>query len=157
MILYFLLGAIVLLIIGAVAGTRESNQKAKLVGERILKMEEKYAHFVDNYIAGHILQKNDFGVNVEELIEDALVVIHPDIKGIIMLTKSKIYTTITIDIVSDYFPNLVSLAENFFNKNQKNKLESVAKDQELVYLEAAREAIAADVKKRLIDLNVKNW
>lgn len=154
MILYFLLGAIVLLVIAAIAGTRESSKKGQVAGQRILQMETKYVKFVENYIAGHILKNNNLIIEADKIIDDAIVVILPDIRGILALVNATVYTSVAVNIESEYFPNLVSLTEEFFNRSQKNKSKRLTTSEEMAYIEAAKEAIAADVQQRLINLNI---
>jgi len=154
MILYFLLGVIVLFVIAAAFGTMDANRKGRAAAERIVQMEQKYNDFVGKYIENHILQKDDFEVDFDQLVTDATQVIKPDLDGLLSLVNSTTYSIVSVKIEPQYFPNLVSLTDDFFRQSQSNKTKRLTEQNESDYYAAAKEAIEADIRKRLLDLQV---
>jgi len=154
MLLYIMLGLIGFLVLGAVAASKDSKNKALNVIIRIDAMEEKYEKYVEKNIQSHILEKNDLQVDPDALTKDTLKFILPDLNGLLSLINTKTYTTVEINHTAQYFPNLVSLTENYFIQSQKSKSEKLSLEEEENFRKTALDAIQADIQRRLLDLKI---
>ena len=154
MILYGLLGGIVLVVIAAFAGTRDARKKAMDARARIEKMEAKYDDYIKKHLQNHILEENDLQIDADQLAKDVMVVIRPDLAGLISLINSTIYSSVHLDYTAQFFPNLVGLTEEFFRQSQKNKSKRLSEIEEQYYRATALDAIQADIQKRLLDLKI---
>lgn len=156
MLLYIMLGLIGFLALGAIAASRDSKNKALNAIARIDSMEEKYEKYVEKNIHNHILEKNDLQVDPDLLAKDTLKFILPDLNGLISLVNSTTYTTVEINHTAQYFPNLVSLTENYFLQSQNSKTKKLSPEEEENFRKTALDAIQADVQRRLLDLKIGN-
>jgi len=154
MLLYIMLGLIALLTLGAIAASRDSKNKALNAIARINSMEEKYAKYVEKNIHSHVLEKNDLQVDPDILAKDTLKFILPDLNGLISLINTTTHTTVEINHTAQYFPNIVSLTENYFRQSQKSKSKKLSPEEEENFRKAALNAIQADVQRRLLDLKI---
>jgi hypothetical protein len=154
MILYGLLGAILFIIIAAAAGSRDARKKAIDAGNRIKLMESKYEDYIEAHITNYILEENGLEVDGEELSKDVLRVIRPDLDGLISLINSTIYSSVVMNYSASYFPNLVTLTEEYFRQSQKNKYKRLTKAEEETFRNSALDAVKADIQKRLLDLKI---
>ncbi len=157
MILYILLGVIVLFVIVVMLATRESNQKAIIVGDQILQMEQNYNKYVENYFTAHTLNRANKAIVEDELVKEVMTVILPEIRGILSFVNVTIYASMTIPIKANYFPNLVPLTEEYFDKSRKNKSKKISQEEEVEYIAIIEDAVRADLKKRLLDLDIAAW
>ncbi len=130
MLLYIMLGLIGFLALGAIAASRDSKNKALNAIARIDSMEEKYEKYVEKNIHNHILEKNNLQVDPDLLAKDTLKFILPDLNGLISLVNSTTYTTVEINHTAQYFPNLVSLTENYFLQSQNSKTKKLSPEEE---------------------------
>ena len=156
MLLYLLLGFIGLLAIGAVLASKNSKKKALNAIARIEAMEKKYEIYVEKNIHNHILEKNDLHVDPNQLAKDSLSVITPDLNGLIALINTTTYTAVDINYTAQYFPNLVSLTENYFLQTQKSKTKKLSPQEEENFRTNALDAIHADIQRRLLDVKIGN-
>jgi hypothetical protein len=149
-----MLGLIALLTLGAIAASRDSKNKALNAIARIDSMEEKYEKYVEKNIHSHVLEKNNLQVDPNLLALDTLKFILPDLNGLISLINTTTHTTVEINHTAQYFPNLVSLTENYFRQSQKSKIKKLSPEEEENFRKTALNAIQADVQRRLLDLKI---
>lgn len=154
MLLYIMLGLITILALGAVAASKDSKNKALNAIARIDAMENKYENYVEKNIYNHVLEKNDLQVDPDNLAKDTLKFILPDLNGLLSLINTTTYTTVEINHTAQYFPNLVSLTENYFSQTQKSKLKKLTPEEEENFRKTALDAIQADIQRRLLDLKI---
>jgi hypothetical protein len=118
-------------------------------------IDEKYEDFVVNYIANNIVEQNKFDLDKDELAHSALVVIKPEIEGIIAHINSTSSTDVPINYNSKYFKNIASIARTLFDKRHKTQHEVSQADEHKLYT-AFQDAIEADLTRRLLNLKVGN-
>lgn len=154
MILYGLLGVIVIIIILASIGSKDARKKALNAGARIKALEMKYESYVEKHIRNHILEAHNLQIDANQLAKDSLTVIRPDLDGLIALINSTTYSSVHIDYIAQYFPNLVSLTEDYFRQSRKNQSKRLTEIEQETFRKTALDAIHADIQKRLLDLKV---
>lgn len=157
MLLYIMLGLIGFLALGAIAASKDSKNKALNAIARIESMEAKYEKYVEKNIHNHILEKNDLQVDADILAKDTLKFILPDLNGLLSLVNSTTYTAVEINHTAQYFPNLVSLTENYFLQSQKSKNKKLSPEEEETFRKTALDAIQADLQRRLLDLKIGDF
>lgn len=153
MLLYIMLGFIGILILVAIAGNKDAKNKALNAAARIKTMELKYEDYIEKNIHNHLLEKNGLQVDPERLAQDTLKIIAPDLNGLITLINSTTYSNVEINYTATYFPNIVSLTEDYFRQSQKNKSKRLTEIEEETFRNNALDAILADIRRRLLNIN----
>ncbi|BDS12842.1 hypothetical protein [Aureispira anguillae] len=153
MLLYIMLGFIGILILVAIAGNKDAKNKALDAAARIKTMELKYEDYIEKNIHDHLLEKNGLQVDPERLAQDTLKLIAPDLNGLITLINSTTYSNVEINYTATYFPNIVSLTEDYFRQSQKNKSKRLTEIEEETFRTNALDAILADIRRRLLNID----
>lgn len=154
MILYTILGVIVLFIIAAAAASRDSKKIAEKVALRIASLEKKYKNYVDQYVTNHVLKDGNLEVNMELLVVDVMAHLKPEVDGLVALINSTIYEAVSIDCESEFFPNVVALSEDYFRQSRKNKDKRLSEEEEENLSNTLKDAVIADLKSRLLRLEM---
>ncbi len=147
-ILVFLVFVIALVMIFGVALGRRSANRVR----RLLKgLDDKYEAFIEKKVALHVVNKDAID-NLEELVEDTLMVIRPDIEGLASLLRNDEYVGVHVRYNSRYFNNVGSLLESCFNK-AGDKRDGRADEVKQLHA-SVRSAILADLEMRELDLKM---
>lgn len=156
MLLYLMLGFIGLIVLVAIVGTQDATKKALNAATLIQTMELKYERYIEQNIHNHLLEKNDLQVDPKALAKDSLSLILSDLEGLINLINSTTYSNVEINCSTQYFPNIVSLMEDYFRQSRKNKSKRLSAIEEQTFKNAALDAISADIQRRLLNLKIGN-
>ncbi len=156
MLLYIAIGAVGLFVVALIAATIESNKQGKEIAAHFLKLENKYQSFVENYIASHVLDQNNLEINFEALTKDVMIVIQPDLNGILALINATNYTSVDVPAKAVYFPNLLGMIQEFFVQSEKNESKKLSEKETASFFQSAQEAVDSDIKKRLLELRIKS-
>lgn len=154
MVLYIFLGVIVLFTIALLAASRDSKKIAEKVAIRIAALDKKYKTYVDQYMTKHVLKDQTLEINIELFVKDVMAHLKPELDGLVALINSTIYSSVSIDCQSEFFPNVVALSEDYFRQSQENKDKRLSEKEELNFANTLQDAVIADLKGRLLRLEM---
>ncbi|MCP4442311.1 MAG: hypothetical protein GY810_25670 [Aureispira sp.] len=143
-----------LFVIAAVSATRDSKKIAENVAQRMTALETKYESYVEKYMTKHVLKDQNLEIDMDLLVIDVMEYLKPDVDGILALINSTIYSSVTLDCESEYFPNIVALSEDYFRQSQKNKSKRLSEEEVANFNNTLQDAVVADLKGRMLRLEM---
>lgn len=132
-------------------GVREGNRDGKKAINILTKIEAVYEKYITQKITKTIIATDSLDLDVQEIINDIMTILKPDINGIIYQINASGYTNINIKHESPYFSNIVSLIQQYFDTSQSNEEKKLTQEEIDHMYEGFRIAIAADIKKRMLE------
>ncbi len=133
-----------------------SRQYAYHVARRIKVMEELYSEYITEKFEKLKFDSDDIRFDPEILAKLALNILKPSLEGLIVFINKAYLSRVKIHYQSVYFPNLLTLCEEFFytkNSNPGKRLSNVEIERLNM---AVYDAVYADIYKRTIEKSEKN-
>lgn len=143
---------VVLFFVFARIGGKASKEAGREAARLLAKIEQKYDEFLDRKIRNRILTYSDFDINKDKIIDDALIILKPDIDGLIAHINATIYSSARTSYSATFFTNIPHLVNEMFVKSKKNKDNNLTKAEEEEMHNAFKDAIKADILQRLVRL-----
>jgi uncharacterized protein (UPF0333 family) len=153
-----IIGIVVLLfVIFAVFGDHAAKSVGKKAKKLMISLDLKYEDFVEKRITLNILKNESFDIDIEKITEEALMILKPDIDGVISQINANSMSTAEIDYDSKYFKNAVSLINSLYRKKFTYSNKMLARGDEIEFNYCFRDGIKADLAKRKLDLETNNY
>ena len=145
-----LIGA--LLTLGFVIEANASNKAATRIKSLLSELDNKYAEFIEKRITYSILDKNDVDIDKKAVLEEAVIILKPQINALISLINATTVKKVKTELYSEYFSNIISVADSMFLKSQTNDSKRLTGEDEQRIRTAFYDAINSDIAKRILDL-----
>lgn len=133
-------------------GNRESNKAGQEAAILMQQIENKYNDFIERKIMNRILTYSNFDLNQSKIVEEALILLKPDIEGIISHINSTTYSSAKVEFIARYFTNIPPLINEMFIKSTKNPNNRLTKDDENEFYRAIEDSIKSDLLMRSTEL-----
>lgn len=154
MLLYVLLGIIGLVILAAGVSNLDARRKALQAAAKIKALELNYEEYLQEHLYLDLLDEHQLNVDATQLAKETLHALLPDLKGIIALVNTTVYSEISIPYNANYFPTIVSLTEEYFRQSRKNSTKRLSLEEEQQFKLTALDAMEADIHQRLLRLEL---
>lgn len=158
MIIWEILGVILvaLIIIGIVSIKKSAQKAANRCTQLFMEIDAKYGKLIEKSITLALLQDNNSDFNMQSFIDDSIIVIKPEIEGLIANINSIDISSASIEYNSTYFKNAISITESLFTKSYNANNKKISKSDEDELYEAFKDAIKSDLTRRKLDLKIGN-
>jgi hypothetical protein len=145
---------VILLILGVAVyyGNQMSLSAGKKAGNLFKTLDNKYADFAEKSIATEIIEHDDIDFNTQKLCEQILMVIKPEIDGVLAHINTTELSDVKVKYESKYFKNAASLTEEYFKKRYKNTHLPVSDKDRERFFEAFKDAVLADLMQKMMNL-----
>jgi len=143
---------IVLLIVLGIFISKDTKKQAKKAKELIKAFDKKYADYINAKVNYSIIKNNDEKIDKELMKNEVMIILKPDISGLISFINSSDYSSVSVNYKSSYFNNVVSLTEELFNKKGKNKNDLLSDEDEKDLFTAFEDAIISDLTNRILNI-----
>lgn len=152
MILYLLLTIMIVVVLAAIIASAHTRHKAALAAQCLQKMEEHYEQFLEDNLSEELWVEGIFVTSAERLAKDALLVLQKDVLELCQLTQGSYpYSKVEIPYSAQYFPNVVSLAEEQLYQSRHSRTQQTYQSPPQERFSAALlEAIETDLQQRLL-------
>ena len=117
-------------------------------------LDKKYESFVRKSITSEMVGQEDYRIDTEKLMEETLLVIKPDIEAIIAHINATDVSDVRVKRASKFFKNAARISEEFYEKRNKNKRNSLTQNDINRFNLAFKDAIIADLTQRKVDLKL---
>lgn len=157
-LLYYVLPiTLVGFILVLIAVSRDEKKIAAKTEVLFGEIDDKYQSFINNKINLNLLSMStDHKVmNVDTLLEEAFIILKPDIDGILSYIESISMSGIKLKHESIYFKGVTSLAQVYFKKTTDNK--PLSQQDIKKFYDAFKDAIRSDITRRLSEMQTGNY
>ncbi len=148
---------VVLLIFLGFLGNQEAKKTTKKIKKYLTALEDKYEDFIEKRLTLSILKKDTFDVDVDDILRQSIVIMKPEIEGILSDINATDLSTITVNANLKYFSNAVSLVNSLFQKSRAAEDKQLSPEDEESLYECVKDAIRADIAKRVLDFKTRNY
>jgi hypothetical protein len=155
-VLFILLAGLALVGLLAFVGDRVAAVDGRQAARIIQQFDEKYEDFVNAKLSFWILKDQSIREKLPQLREEVMKILKPEIDALIHHVNASIYTGVKIPYMSKYFRNAVSLAESFYKIKRNNANKLLSEDDIKKFLQSCREAVEADLRTRVLNLDLGN-
>ncbi len=135
-----------------VFGGNESRKDGQKTKQMIMVMETKYADFSDKRISIIFINDNKTDFDVEKLTNEIMVVLKPDIDGLISFINAGTYSGVKVEHTSKYFANLPSLASEMFKIKAERPDKVLNQQDEKEIFNSVKDAVKSDLTNKLVNL-----
>lgn len=143
----------ILMVLGAIVagfyylGNRLTLNASKKIGTIVQELDHTYSSALE---AKLLVSNQNMHNEIQILVDELFVLIKPQVDSLIFYINSVSLSDIHSNYSSFYFSNVLSLAESYCTRRHQNSSYFVTdKDEEKMY-QVLKEAIIADLNKRLI-------
>ncbi len=157
-LLYYVLPiTLVGFILVLIAASKDEKKIAAKTEVLFKEIDEKYQAFINNKINLDILSMstNNKVMNIDNVLDEAFIIIKPDIDGILSYIESVNMASIKLKHESIYFKGATSLAQSYFRKTANNT--SISQQDTIRFYEAFKDAIRSDLTRRLSEMQTRNY
>lgn len=153
MLLYFLLIIMVVVVLAAIVASVHTRHKAFLAAQCLRSMEQRYEQFLEDNLSEELWIEGIFMTSVERLAKDAIYALQQETLALSQLTQGSYpYSRVEIPYTAQYFPNVVTLAEEQLYQSRYSRTPQPHQAPALQrFSEALQEAIETDLQQRLVD------
>ena len=148
---YVIIGFGILLIIGLFVNKQEAKKVNKKNYLLLSNIDKKYEDFIQKSITASILENNSIEINKESLLNEALIILKPEISGLIASINSVANSQVSINYESPYFNSCVAVIQSFYTKRAKDKIALNDSEKESIF-STFKDAINSDISHRILDL-----
>ncbi len=143
----------VVVVVAAVVASIHTRRKAALAAVCLRSMEQRYEQFLEDNLSEELWVEGIFITSVERLAKDATHILRKEITTLSQLTQGSYpYSRVEIPYNANYFPNVVSLAEEQLYQSRYSRSQQPHQaPAEVQFSEALLEAIETDLQQRLIN------
>ena len=117
-------------------------------------LDKKYERFIKRSIASSIIDREDYQLDIEQLLRDSLLVIKPDIDVIIAHINANKMSGVKLIRASRFFKNVTNISEELYEKRSLNKEQRLDQDDIDRFNMAFKDAVIADLTQRKVDLKL---
>jgi len=150
--LIVIITVVVLFLVFALLGTKESKQAGEQAGNMLYDMEQKYNDYVERRLNNQIISEDNFDVNAKEVASDVMIFLAPDIQSLISFINTTVYSGARTEYKALYFSNIPHIINEMFEKSTRRKDDSLTKEDEEKFHKAFEIAVKSDISKRISDL-----
>lgn len=143
---------LILIVFVTYYGNKESNKAGQEAAIILSRIEEKYGEFVERKIRNRILTYSNFDLNQDKIIEEAIILLKPDIEGLISHINATTYSRPKTTYEAKYFSNIPHLTNEMFIKSTKSKNDSLSEKDEQDIFEGFKDGMKADLLHRITEL-----
>ncbi len=143
---------VALLVVGLIMNYNSAKTASKKAAQLLQIIDKKYVEFINKRISMSIISNDSVDFDTDSIIAETLVLLKPDIEGLIGLINSTSVSNINIQYLSEHFQSLTTITDSMFTASYRSKDKKLAKAEEQDYLQAFKDSIAADLSRRILDL-----
>lgn len=150
---------ILLLIVAILAffGFRLSHNAGKKAAKIIKTIDEKYLDYIEKSMSSYLLSEKNDEIDTQKICEEALIILKPEVDAVISHINATDLSDVKINYESIFFKNTVTLAESFFEKRHKRNTDLISQNDIDKFYQAVKDAVKADVTRRVIDWKTGNF
>ena len=131
---------------------RDIGNVVSVARELLKEIDDKYTSFIKKRIRLSVLEDRSIEDEREEIIEEAMTVLQPEINELIAHINASMAGGLKTNHKSPYFRSAVSTVNHLFTKSGKNPDKALTIEDIEQLNEAFRTGIASDLTQRILDL-----
>lgn len=140
----------------AILGFQLSANAGKKAGGILKNVDKKYADFIERYLSNKIVNNEEENLDREELMNDVMVLLKPEIDGLLAHINATELSDVKIKYSTKFFQNALNISEELFERRNSSKAPLNARDMDRFY-ESFKDAIRADLTRRLLNLKAGDF
>ncbi len=143
---------ITVIIIALLAAARDTKKAGNRVIRYLLDIEERYAYYINQKIEQADSSKHSLELNKNNIVNEAIIILKPDIEALIAHINSTVYNNVKIEYYHGIFKSIAPISEQHFKQSRRHKNKKLSEAEEEEFFAAFEDAIRSDLTSRLLEI-----
>lgn len=157
----FIISALTILVLSfmgfAYLGERAQAKVARETESLLKEMDSKYENFIQMRLTLSVLKQENPDLKIKEMSEKALIILKPEIDGILAFINATTYSNIPVKPSSKYFRGAASIASALFRKTGSGNNRLLQLEDEEKFRQVFFDSIRSDLTRRSLELKAGNY